>query len=142
METCELFYPYHDEFLKLIGTLDTNSAKYDNPSKDSSTDHLEGLLRIYGAAPEIPEWILTARFQWIVRRAKDLAYYTTSNLTVKLSRRHLLTLQLEGDFLIINDADTMQHLTFLLSNCLNFRVFPKDRLFQLYFFYDLRLLES
>lgn len=142
METCELYYPYHDEFLKLIGTLDTNSVKYDNPSKASPTDYLEGLLRIYEAAPEIPEWILNARFHRIVRQAKELAYQTTSNLTVNLSKRYFLTFLLEGDFLIVDNNDTSASLANLISACDSLRIVPNNNLFQLFLSYDLRLQED
>lgn len=142
-----LEFKYHDQFQKdILEHLSEDTAQVASSMPELKHSDLQrrmgNLLRTYEAVSEMPEFVLTARFQRIVRQAKDLAYCTTSNLAVKLSKRYFLTLQLEGDFLIIDDAETMQHLTFLLSNCLNFRVFPKDRLFQLHFFYDLRLLEA
>ena len=138
-------YNYHDQFQRdVLSNLpddDSFTKTHLKNSGDDARKFIENLLHTYDSGPAIPEYILNARFHRILFHAQKLAFITSSNLCVERSKQHLLTIQIEGDFLIIDDPDTMQHLIMLLSSCLNFRIFPTGHLFQLHFFYDLRLLE-
>ena len=136
-------YLYHDEFVETIKNLNYDEEALYKPSISCTQQQfIDSLAEKQTHLPDVPEPLLKHRYYRITHLAHDLAYRTTSNLTVELTQGYRLFLKYEGDVMMIHERSIMQCFLRLLGECDSFHIFPSGSMFQLMISYDLRLLEN